>query len=131
MPRPRRGWVDHTCYHITHRCHERKFLLKFAKHREHYVDQLRETNKRFKIDILDYIVTSNHVHLLVWARKSERISEAIQFLQGTFGQAYNREKKREGAFWRGRFHATAIQDGSHLMSVYPKCEWLCGLVQYL
>ena len=114
MPRPRRGWIDHTCYHITHRCHERTFLLKFAKHRDRYVDQLRETNKRFKIDMLDYIVTSNHVHILLWARKAERISEAIQFLQGTFGQAYNREKQREGAFWRGRFHATAIQDGMHL-----------------
>ena len=53
MPRPRRGWVDHACYHITHRCHERKFLLKFAKHRDQYLDLLQETNKRFKVDILN------------------------------------------------------------------------------
>lgn len=34
MSRRRRGWLNDTCYHITHRCHEREFYFKFAKQRD-------------------------------------------------------------------------------------------------
>ena len=88
MPRRRRGLKDRCCYHVTHRCHKREFLFRFARDREAYVDLLRETVKRFKIDVLNYVVTSNHVHLLVWVRKGEELSRAMQFLQGEFGQYY-------------------------------------------
>ena len=32
MPRRRRYWIRNGCYHLTHRCHERKFLFRFAKY---------------------------------------------------------------------------------------------------
>ena len=75
MPRRRRGWIDNACYHITHRCHERKFLFRFSKYRDIYIKQLFETIQRFSIDVLNYIVTSNHVHLLVTAENGENISQ--------------------------------------------------------
>jgi putative transposase len=72
--------------------------------------------KRFKVDILDYVVTSNHIHLLLTARTGNDISPALQFLHGSVGQKYNIMKKREGSFWSDRFHATRIQSGNHLRS---------------
>jgi putative transposase len=114
MPRRKRGWIDNACYHITHRCHERKFLFKFSKYRDIYIKQLFEAKQRFGIDVLDYIVTSNHVHLLVTSKKAEEISRALQFLHGSVGQKYNILKNREGSFWKDRFHSTCIQSGGHL-----------------
>ena len=114
MPRRRRGLMDHACYHVTHRCHGRQFLFRFAKDRERYVTLLRETTRRFKISVLNYVVTSNHVHLLMWVRKGPELSRAMQFLQGEFGQYYNKRKNREGAFWRDRYHSTLIESGEHL-----------------
>ncbi len=114
MPRRRRGFIDHACYHITHRCHKREFLLKFSSDRDQYLRFLRETKEKFRIDVLDYVITSNHVHLLIWSRKGSEIARAMQYLQGRFGQYYNQRKKREGAFWTDRYHSTLIEDGSHL-----------------
>ena len=114
MPRRRRAWIDGACYHITHRCHEREFLLKCAKHRDIYIRQLWIMRQRFKVDILDYMVTSNHVHLLLTAEHGDEISRALQFLHGSVGQKYNILKKRQGAFWSDRFHSTRIQSGDHL-----------------
>jgi putative transposase len=88
-------------------------MLKFSKDRDKYFDCLRETNKRFRISILDYMITSNHIHLLIWARRGEQISKAMQFLQGTFAQYYNKQHKRQGAFWSDRYHPTMIQSGQH------------------
>jgi REP element-mobilizing transposase RayT len=36
MARRKRNWVDGACYHITHRCHGRKFLFRFEKYRDFY-----------------------------------------------------------------------------------------------
>jgi len=114
MPRRRQGLLDHTCYHITHRCHQREFLLKFGMDRDRYIELLYRAKERYRIDILNYMITSNHVHLLVWSRKGRNIPMAMQFLQGEFAKYYNRRKDREGAFWRDRYHTTAIESGIHL-----------------
>jgi len=114
MPRRRRIFTDGACYHITHRCHGRKFLFRFQKYRDFYVRQLFEMKKRYKVDVLDYMVTSNHVHLLVTARDGGGISEGLRFIHGRVGQWHNSQKSGEGAFWAGRFHSTRIQNGEHL-----------------
>ena len=114
MPRRIRGWLDDTCYHITHRCHNREFLFRYKKYRRFYLRHLYEMRKRYRIDVLDYIVTSNHVHLLLTARKGERISDGLRYLHGRMAQYYNLQTGNEGAFWSDRFHSTMIQDGKHL-----------------
>ena len=114
MPRRKRGWVDNGCYHITHRCHNREFLFRYKKYRQFYLRHLFEMQKRYQIDVLDYIVTSNHVHLLLTAKNGNRISEGLRYLHGRIGQWYNKQVKSSGAFWSDRFHSTLIQDGEHL-----------------
>jgi len=46
-------------------CQEKKFLLKFAQDRRRYLHWVFEAKKCFGLSALNYIVTSNHVHLLV------------------------------------------------------------------
>lgn len=102
------------CYHVTHRCQERRFLLHFDIDRRNYVDRLREVKGRCAVDVLDYMITSNHVHLLFYADRGESVSEAMHFIQGASARDFNRRKEREGAFWCGRFRPTLIQEGVHL-----------------
>ena len=115
MGRRKRCWVDAASYHITHRCHGKNFLFRFEKYRNYYVQKLYEAQCKYNIDIFNYVVTSNHIHLLVSARKSENISRALQFVHGSMALFHNRERHEEGAFWTDRFHSTRIQDGEHLV----------------
>ncbi len=114
MPRRTRNWLDCSCYHLTHRCLDRNYFFEHSITRDTYMKELREMIERFKIDILDYIVTSNHVHLLVYAGKGTEIAMGMQYLQGRMAQRYNMLRGREGAFWSGRYHATLIENGIHL-----------------
>ncbi len=116
MPRRRRHWEEQVCYHVTHRCHDREFRFRFAKYREMYRKYLFEATKRFNIRVLSWIVTSNHVHLLVTSgqRGGVKISEALQFVHGEVAQHYNLSRGCDGSFWSNRFHSTRIQSGSHL-----------------
>ena len=77
MPRANRHFLPGYIWHITHRCHQRKFLLKFARDRRRYLHWLFEARKRFGLCVLDYIVTSNHVHLVVKDTGSDVIAESI------------------------------------------------------
>jgi putative transposase len=38
----------------------------------------------------------------------------MQMVAGQTGQEYNRRKKRQGAYWEDRYHATAVESGLHL-----------------
>lgn len=114
MPRANRYFLPGYVWHITHRCHEKKFLLKFARDRVRYLHWLFEAKKRFGLCILDYMVTSNHVHLLVKDTAENVIAESMQLIAGRTAQEYNERKGRHGAFWEDRYHATAIQADDHL-----------------
>ncbi len=78
---------------------------------------LNEARKRYGLTILNYIATSNHIHLLVLDRGDrEVISRSMQLVSGRTAQAYNSRKKRKGAFWEDRYHATAVESDHHLIS---------------
>ena len=115
MARANRHYIPGCIWHITHRCHKKEFLLKFARDRTRFVTWLGEARSRFGLHILNYSVTSNHVHLLVKdVGSTNSIPAAIQLIAGRMGQEYNKRKRRKGAFWEDRYHATAIETGEHL-----------------
>ena len=116
MARANRHFIPGHVWHITHRCHKREFLLKFGKDRLRWMQWLYESKKRYGLVILNYAVTSNHVHLIVHSKNGgETIPKSIQLIAGRTAQEYNRRKKRKGAFWEDRYHATAIETGEHLL----------------
>ena len=61
------------------------------------------------------MVTSNHIHLIVYDKEGEQvIPKSMQLVAGRTAQQYNERKSRKGAFWQDRYHATAIESGEHL-----------------
>ena len=115
MARANRHHLPGYVWHITHRCHKREFLLKFEKDKRRWIHWLFEAKKRFGLKILDFTVTSNHIHLLVYDGKVNIIPKSIQLIAGRTGREYNQRKNRKGAFWEDRYHATAVKTGNHLI----------------
>lgn len=120
-------------FHLTHRCHNQAFLLKFARDRDNYRARLREHLRKFEVSVLDYCVTSNHVHLLVDAEKRSDISAFMREVASEFARAYNRRKNRSNAFWGDNFHATLVEDGRYLWHCLCYIELnmvRCGVVAH-
>lgn len=65
MPRANRYFMPGYIWHITHRCHKQELLLKFAQTRQRYIHWLYQARKRFDVKVLNYTITSNHIHLIV------------------------------------------------------------------
>jgi putative transposase len=72
--------------------------------------------------VLNYIITSNHIHLLVMDRgggadvEGHHIARSLQLAEARVAQDYNRRKCRSGSFWEDRYHATAVETGEHLIN---------------
>ena len=77
---------------------------------------LFQSRKRYGLTILNYMITSNHTHLIVVDTAGrDSIPCLIQLAAGRTGQEYNLKKRRPGSFWEDRYHAVAIETGEHLI----------------
>jgi len=120
MPRANRNFVPGLVWHVTHRCHKKEFLLKFRRDKMLWIGWMHEAKRRFGLIILNFMITSNHIHLMATAADgraeaaSRPISLAMQLAHSRVAQQYNLRKDRRGAFWEDRFHATAIETGAQL-----------------
>ena len=134
MARAKRHYVPGQVWHITHRCHKCEFLLKFKQDRRRWIQWLFEAKRRFGLVVLNYTVTSNHIHLIVKDDGDRNvIPQSIGLIAGRTAQVYNQRKNRKGAFWEDRYHSTAIETGEHLLQclVYMDLNMVrAGVVQH-
>lgn len=115
MARAKRHYIPEQIWHLTHRCPKREFLLKLVKDKRKWLQWLFEAKVRYGLVILNFTVTSNHIHSLVFDEKGrEVIPSSVKLVAGRTGQEYNLRKKRKGYFWEDRYHATTIESEEHL-----------------
>ena len=108
MPEAHRYNLLNHVWYITHRCHKKEFPLKFERDRRRWRYWCFEARNRYGLCVLNYIVTSNHIHLLVRDRGEGEITRSMRLIAGRTAQEFNRHKNRKGAFWDDRYHATAV-----------------------
>jgi putative transposase len=66
---------------------------------------LFEARKRYHLSVLNYMVTSNHIHLLVSDHSKhsrDTILKSIKLVAGRTAYEYSQRKNRKGAFWEDR-----------------------------
>ena len=82
MARANRHFVPGQVWHLTHRCHQREFLLKFAKDRLRWLQWLYKAKNRYGLVILNCVVTSNHIHLIVHGKDNSNLNLSIARFSG-------------------------------------------------
>ena len=115
MPNATRYLEPGYTYHLTHRCHDRRFLLKFARDRNDYRKWLREGARRYRVPVYNYCITSNHVHVIVHVDDAAAVASMMQLASATVARHWNRRKQHEGSVWEHPYKCTKIQDGTHLL----------------
>ena len=90
MPRGNRHYITGHVWHIIHWCHKEEFLLKFARNQRQWLRWPFEVKKRYGLSVLNYMVTCNHIHLLVRDNgKRSVFPSAMQLIAARAGQEYN------------------------------------------
>ncbi len=78
MARAKRHYIPGQVWHLTHRCHKREFLLRFAKDKRRFLQWLFEAKRRYGLTIFNYVITAvdflpsilmvNGFSSLIWRR---------------------------------------------------------------
>jgi putative transposase len=77
MPRANRHFIPGLIWHITHRCHKKEFLLKFRRDKLAWMCWALQAKIRYGLIILNFMITSNHIHLLGMAGRREAKSVSV------------------------------------------------------
>ncbi|MDP6523781.1 MAG: transposase [Kiritimatiellia bacterium] len=116
MPRATRYLQDGYIFHLTHRCQDGECFLRFSKERNAYREWLRIGTNRYRVPILGYSVTSNHVHVVVEVLDRYAVADMMKLASGVVAQARNKRKGHDGSMWEHPYQCTRVQDGRHLLN---------------
>ena len=95
---------------------ERRNIFLNNKHKKVFLDLLSETSQRFKVEIHSYCLMDNHYHLLL-RTQLPNLNLVMKYLSGVYTLRFNRNTKRDGPLFRGRYKAILIDKESYLLNV--------------
>ncbi|NLB70231.1 MAG: hypothetical protein GX804_11240, partial [Lentisphaerae bacterium] len=116
MPRASRYMIEGYTYLLTHRCHNKHFLLSRRGDRNAFRKWLWKGVQRCNVSVYGYCITCNHIHVIARADDKEAISAMMGLASGATGQALNIRTGREGSVWNHPYHCTMIQNNKHLLN---------------
>ena len=116
MARPLRIEYEGAVYHITSRGNARADIFVTDDDRRLFIETLGKVVSRYGWTCHAYCLMSNHYHLLI-ETPSPNLSRGMQLLNGIYTQRFNREHKRTGHVFQGRFKAILVEKESHLLEL--------------
>jgi len=107
MARPLRIWYPEAWYHVTARGNERREIYRSDQDRQVFLARLGQSVGRFGMVLHGYVMMANHFHLIVEPRE-DNLSRAMQWLNVSYSQWFNRRHQRSGHLFQGRFKSVVV-----------------------
>ncbi|MFN8007443.1 MAG: transposase [Terriglobia bacterium] len=109
MARPLRISRPGIWYHVTVRGNERRAIYRDETDRQKFLGLLEPWVERYRLRLHAYVLMENHYHLLVETREAN-LSRAMQWLNLSYSQWYNRRHQRVGHLFQGRFGGIVVEE---------------------
>jgi len=83
---------------------------------EVFLSTLEEACRLFQVKVYAYCLMPNHYHLAI-RTPSGNLSRFMRHLNGVYTQRFNREHRRDGPLFRGRYKGILVEEDSYLLEV--------------
>ena len=108
--------------HIVHRGIDRRPCFRNHSDFGDYWRLLLTNSRAHACPVHAYALMTNHVHLLVMPNSEEALSRMMKTVAQVYAQRFNRQTRRTGPLWEGRFRHSMIFDDHYLMMCYRYIE---------
>jgi putative transposase len=122
VPRKARFFVADVPAHVVQRGNNRQAIFFAENDYRVYLGWLKDASQRYECAIHAYVLMTNHVHLRVTPRNADATSRMMQYIGRRYVPYVNREYRRSGTLWEGRFKASLVQGQRYLFSCYRYIE---------
>ena len=109
-----RQTIDGQVWHITQRCYKKQYFLDSEIDRRRWMYWLFQARKLHGLSVLNYVVTSNHVHLLVQDTGRFCLGASMRLINNRTTSEFKRRRTIAGPVWHASYQTTAIQTHEHL-----------------
>lgn len=120
MARRPRIFASGLLYHVIVRGNHRQRTFRAPADYQAYLERLARFRMRYGVRIYAYCLMPNHVHLLLETSEVP-LAKFMQGLQQSYTQYFNREYRKTGHLFQGRYQAIVCE----------KERYLLGLVRYI
>ncbi|MCB1760947.1 MAG: transposase [Gammaproteobacteria bacterium] len=122
MPRKPRFQLIGMPQHVVQRGNNRQACFFAEVDYLYYLDALGRAAQKYGSRVHAYVLMTNHVHLLMTPDRNEALSSIMQSVGRRYVRYVNKEYRRSGTLWEGRFKSSLIQSERYLLSCYRYIE---------
>ena len=101
--------------HVIQRGNNRQICFASDQDFSAYANWLNEYSNQFSVEVHAWVFMTNHVHLLLTPRIEGAVSKMMQALGRRYVRYFNREYRRSGTLWEGRFKSSLVQSSDYLL----------------
>lgn len=101
--------------HIIQRGNNRQACFACDQDMAFYASLLQEYSKKYSVSLHAWVFMTNHVHLLTSPRAIGGVSNMMQSVGRRYVRYFNREYRRSGTLWEGRFKSSLVQSEMYLL----------------
>ncbi|HZD56862.1 MAG TPA: transposase [Anaerolineales bacterium] len=106
--------ADHY-YHIYNRGVNKAITFFEEENYRYFVRLLKKNLARYSIRIVAYCLMPNHFHLLLNPSQNDNLSAFMKSLLGSYSQAINKQRIRQGPLYQGRFQSIVVDKEEYLI----------------
>jgi len=122
MPRKPRFQLPGVPQHVVQRGNNRQACFFAEADYLYYLDALANAARKFGGRVHAYVLMTNHVHLLMTPDRNDALSSIMQSVGRRYVRYINKEYRRSGTLWEGRFKSSLIQSERYLLACYRYIE---------
>ncbi len=82
---------------------------------ENYLEILKNNKEKYGFKVYHYVIMNNHVHLIMWTKTGEDLSNGMRRIGVMYSSYYRRKYKGVGHVFQDRFKSFIIQEGKYLL----------------
>lgn len=116
MPRKLRSQPVGTPLHVIARGVKGRPIFEAAESKQHLLELLTEVAEHFRWHVLDWVVMTNHVHLVIQLQ-APTLSDGMKRLTGLHAQRWNWREAERGHVYMGRFRSIVLDSDRYLANV--------------
>ena len=103
-------------HHVIQRGNNRQAIFASPQDHQTLLDLLRDSAKKFGVEVHAYVLMSNHFHLLVTPRTVDGLPLMMQAVGRRYVRYFNDLHGRSGTLWEGRYRSTVIDSEPYLLA---------------
>ncbi len=103
-------------YHLVQRGNNRDACFYAEQDYRFYLDCIEQASDKYEVAVHAYVLMTNHVHILVSTVADGQLSSFMQHIGRRYVRYFNREYKRSGTLWEGRYKSSVIDTTQYLLA---------------